>query len=362
MRFLFLESYYGGSHREFADGLCEYSRHNIDLVTMADRFWKWRMRGAAFYFARKIPDPEVYDGLIVTSLLSLGELRGIWGHRCPPALVYFHENQMTYPVPHGQKRDFSFGFTNISTALAADRILINSRFHLTEFLAGVQDLVRQMPDYRPKWIAEALLTRTDVLYPGCRLGDIPPREQKPASPPLIIWNHRWEFDKNPDAFFQALDVVREAGIEFRLALMGENFQVVPKPFLDARDRYGDRIVQYGYAESREDYLRWLARGDVVVSTAIQENFGISVVEAVAAGCWPVLPRRLAYPEVIPERFHHGCLYNNQKELESRLMEILRAPAVDPSLTAAMDRYSWGNLISRYDQELESLAHGSGPKK
>ncbi len=45
-----------------------------------------------------------------------------------------------------------------------------------------------------------------------------------------------------------------------------------------------------------EYFEWLRKGDVAVSTAIQENFGISAVEAMRMGCAPLLPNRLAYPE------------------------------------------------------------------
>ncbi len=50
MKLLFLESYFGGSHAEFAKGLVEYSRYDIDLITMPEKNWRWRMRGAALYF------------------------------------------------------------------------------------------------------------------------------------------------------------------------------------------------------------------------------------------------------------------------------------------------------------------------
>ncbi|MCK5007550.1 MAG: DUF3524 domain-containing protein, partial [Spirochaetales bacterium] len=49
-RFLFLEPFYGGSHREFAEGWQQSSRHTLELHTLPARFWKWRMRGAALYF------------------------------------------------------------------------------------------------------------------------------------------------------------------------------------------------------------------------------------------------------------------------------------------------------------------------
>jgi hypothetical protein len=128
-RFLFLEPFYGGSHRAFADGLVSRSRHRIDLHTMPDRFWKWRMRGAALHFFRQVAEPDHYDGLITTDLMSLSDLRALWGSRCPPALVYFHENQLSYPLPPGETMDYQFAFTDITTGLAADRILFNSRTH-----------------------------------------------------------------------------------------------------------------------------------------------------------------------------------------------------------------------------------------
>ena len=59
---------------------------------------------------------------------------------------------------------------------------------------------------------------------------------------------------------------------------------------------------------RPDYESLLDRADVVVSAAKGENFGIAVVEAIAAGAWPVLPDALAYPEIIPVSHHDDCLY------------------------------------------------------
>ena len=89
MKFLFLEPFYGGSHRDFADSWVRHSRHQIDLVTLPARFWKWRMRGAALYFARKVQNPAEYDGLILSNLMSLSDLKGLWGADCPKSLVYF---------------------------------------------------------------------------------------------------------------------------------------------------------------------------------------------------------------------------------------------------------------------------------
>jgi glycosyltransferase involved in cell wall biosynthesis len=218
-----------------------------------------------------------------------------------------------------------------------------------------------MPEHRPKWVVDAIRSKTDVLYPGCRI----PAQDQPlpkidrTRAPLIIWNHRWEFDKNPDDFFDALDAVASQGADFHLALLGESCQTVPKVFMRARKRYGRRILQYGHVASRAAYVDWLKQGAITISTAQQENFGISVVEAVRFGCYPLLPKRLAYPEVIPENFHPHVLYQDQEDLIARLQCLLSRfedhHVLRCQLAEAMGGYAWEAMIDRYDALLESLA-------
>ncbi len=360
MKFLFLESFFGGSHRDFAGGLTDHSNHDIKLCTLPARFWKWRMRGAALYFARAVQAPLEYDGIVTTDLMSLSDLKMLMGPALPPSLVYFHENQITYPLAQGETRDVQFGFTDITTALAADRILFNSRTHFNDFFSALPLFLKMMPEFHPLWVVDAIRKKAGVLHPGCRFQPGEPDFRDPdVDPPLIIWNHRWEFDKNPDDFFDTLDAILKRGLDFRLALLGENFQKVPKPFIAAKERLGDRIVCYGYEKSRKTYLSWLKKGAIVISTAHQENFGISMVEAIRYGCLPLLPDRLAYPEILPDAFHNRFLYANSKDLEEKLAALItrygefkrdREP-----LSMALERYAWKLMAPRYDRELERLA-------
>lgn len=366
MRYLFIEPFFGGSHQDFAQGLVAHSRHDIQLVTLPARFWKWRMRGAALHFVRAIDDLSAYDGIITSGLMSLSDFTALYGSRRPPTLVYFHENQLTYPLAPGERMDMQFGFTDITTALCADRILFNSRFHFDQFFSALPGFISRMPEFKPRWAVAAIRKKADVLHPGCHL-DATPARQPPLSPgpPLIVWNHRWEFDKNPEAFFSALDRVDRMGIDFRVALLGENYQVRPKAFVAAKSRFGEKIVQYGFVESKSDYLAWLKRGAVVVSTANQENFGISVIEAIRHGCLPMLPDRLSYPEILPEEFHDAFLYRDEDDLVEKLALILRYPdrfAGDRVvLSEMMDRHAWPSVIDRYDRELEIVTQVGGRK-
>ncbi|HKI48006.1 MAG TPA: DUF3524 domain-containing protein [Desulfobacteria bacterium] len=359
MKFLFLEPFFGGSHQYFAEGLAAHSSHQIDLVTLPARFWKWRMRGAALYFLKNIPPIEDYDGLITSDLMSLSDFRSLMGEGCPPALVYFHESQITYPLAPGEAMDVHFGFTDITTALAANRILFNSHTHFEAFFSKLPGFLKMMPDFRPTWLMDEIRSRAGVLYPGCDMDgfqdSVSPVRSKP---PLVIWNHRWEFDKNPKDFFSALDEMIKRGFDFRLALLGENFQNCPKEFIAARKRYGKRIVHYGYEPARSAYEAWLKEGTVVISTARQENFGISMVEAISAGCIPLLPHRLSYPEIIPQSFRDDFLYSDQGELVEKLARCLSRTFVSEGkmekLSKEMERFSWQTMIPHYDEELKNL--------
>jgi len=358
---LLLEPFYGGSHRDFADGLAAASTHEIMLHTLPARFWKWRMRGAALHFAEKVRQPERYDVMLTSTLLSLADLKSIWGARCPPALVYFHENQLDYPLAPGESIDYQYGFTNITTCLAAERILFNSRYHSERFFHKLHELLRIMPDCRPDWIAEAIGSKTAVLYPGCRFSADDAESLSgggKTEPPLIIWNHRWEFDKGPDGFFQALEAVEERGVDFRLALLGERFRRSPAVFSRATRRFEHRLAHCGYVESKAAYYRWLQRGSVVVSTALQENFGIAVVEAVRFGCLPLLPKRLVYPEIIPAALHADVFYTDLPDLVEKLVFALRRPQAFASqralLSRAMERFAWDRRIEDFDRELTAI--------
>ena len=379
LRFLFLEPFFGGSHRDFAEGLIAHSRHDIDLVTLPARFWKWRMRGAALHFWGRLQTPAskgghplaAYDGVIASGLMSLSDFKALSGTACPPAMVYFHESQLTYPLAAGETFDAQFGFTDITTALAADRVIFNSRTHFDRFFEALPGFLNMMPDCRPNWVEAPIRRKAGVIHPGCRFGDEgdAPRPRR-TGPPLIIWNHRWEFDKNPEGFFEALDVLLDRGVDFHLALLGERYRKIPEPFSRARKRYGRRIIHDGYITDKSEYRKILRQGDIVVSTAFQENFGISVVEAVRAGCLPLLPRRLSYPEILPQAFHRDFLYDDPEDFVQKLSRLLagladtdRTSGERHRLARAMAVYSWDNAADRYDELLaEMVSTAVGERK
>ncbi|HOD67351.1 MAG TPA: DUF3524 domain-containing protein [candidate division Zixibacteria bacterium] len=366
MHLLALEPYYAGSHRAFVDGWIAGSRHRWTLLTLPGYKWKWRMRHAPLTFCDEIAarrrDGERWDGLFATDMVDLAQLLGLARAALGnlPAVVYFHENQLTYPSLHAGERDYHFAMTNFSTAAVAAGVWFNSDFHRREFLEGLRSFFRRMPDYPPLAWVDRIAARSEV-YPQ---GIAPPRplSARPPGPLRILWAARWEHDKNPEDFFAAMRALRSRGVDFRLSVIGEQFSEVPAAFAEARREFAPLIDRWGYQPDRADYERALSAADLIVSTARHEFFGVAIVEAVAAGIRPVLPQRLAYPEIFPPQsfpdwYYDGTvagLVDKLVMLARRFAETgsLRSPSL-PAGASAAERFFWPVLAPRLDDALEA---------
>ncbi len=359
MRIALLESYYGGSHKAWADGYKRFSRHDIRLIALPAQFWKWRMQGAAITFARLLDDRP--DLILASSMIDLSIFRALTRERLAdaPIALYFHENQLSYPQSRRQNHGWRYGFINYVSALCADAVFFNSAFHLDDFMTQLPRMLKHFADYNELQTIDEIRAKSSVLPLGIDLQRFDDFRVEPArnEPPLILWNHRWEHDKDPAAFVRSMIELAEAGRDFKLAITGERFGEMPPAFQLAQSRLGERIVQLGYLESFADYARLLWRADYVVSSARQEFFGVSICEAIYCGCVPILPDRLNYPALIPAEHHRACLYQRDRlgaQLRHHLDGEVDAGAV--ALRGRVAGFDWRVMTPRYDDVLEALAN------
>lgn len=363
MDILWLDPFHGGSHAAVAAGYAARSAHRVHVLQLSQAGgWRWRMRGGAVTLARMAHSVAFQPDLIVASdMLDLAVFRALTAERFAgvPIAVYFHENQLTYPLPPGRKRDLGWAWINYTSALVADAVLFNSDFHRRSFLAALPDLLGRYHDYQELQTIDQITAKSQVLPPGIELSDLQPaaRSAQPAEPPILLWNARWEYDKQPERFFAALEELAANGAAFRLIVAGEHIDPTAPEFAAARRRWAERIVHWGYAPSRAAYLALLQQADLVVSTAIQEFFGISIVEALAAGCVPVLPWRLNYPDLIPADLHATCCYRDDADLATHLATTLaRLPDLRRiDWPALAQPYDWRTLAPHYDEVFSALS-------
>jgi len=368
MNILALEPYYGGSHKAFINGLSGASRHNWTVLTLPAHKWKWRMRHSAITFADQIDklmkNGRRWDLLFCSDMLNLAEFVALAPQEiaCLPRVVYFHENQLTYPVQVEAERDCHFAMTNLTSALAADAVWFNSHFHMDSFLEALERFLKSMPDHQPLRAVEQIREKSSVHPPG--IAGLASRGNRKPGPLRILWAARWEHDKNPEDFFKAIRILRDRGVRFRLSVIGQSFREQPPVFARASHDFRDLIDHWGYQQSRKDYVEVLREADLVVSTARHEFFGIGLLEAVAAGSYPIVPDRLSYPEILgrgriegtEQFFYDGTV----ADLSRRLTELAACVGDKPLWPAKImpstltNHLIWVNLAPKYDEILTSI--------
>ncbi len=363
-RVLFIEPFFGGSHRAFAEGLVAHSGHSVELITLPGRYWKWRMRGAASTLSRRSRDVQGADLLFTTSMLNLAEYKGLAGPNTArlPSVLYFHENQLTYPIPDREKRDYHYPLIQLASILAADHVVFNSEYHRREFLDALPALLTALPDHKPKGVERKLAEESSILYPGIVSPAGParlPEEGRGSGESrekVLLWNHRWEFDKGPDLLLALIRELRRKKLPFRLIVTGAGKHERADVFEELPRVAGDHLEHIGFVESRDAYAALLSRADIVISTARHEFFGISVLEAVLAGAFPLLPERLSYPELFDPLKFPDSYYGSFGELVDRVARLIGSgPPDTTTLRREAERHCWEKTISGYDDLIERIA-------
>ena len=316
----FLEPYYAGSHKYFADGFKKCFPEQIRLFTLEGRHWKWRMHGSAVTFAEMIEKSgQKFDTVAAASLTDTALLKSLLLPKMPETrfVTYFHENQLAYPWSENDKEpcrtDMHYAFINFTSELASDLVLFNSEFNRSSFFSALETFLRSFPDNRLTHKIDVIYKKSEVLYPG--ITTIPLSSKKYGSTLKILWNHRWEYDKNPEEFFEVLFRLKDAGTDFQIVVLGEEKSTSPEIFKIAREKLKNEIISFGYAANYDEYKKLVAGCDILPVTSRHEFFGISVLEAASAGVFPILPERLSYPEIFPEKKFGRLFYENGKLFE-----------------------------------------------
>ena len=370
MKIWLLDPYFTGSHKQWAQEYQKNSSHEVSLLTLKGRHWKWRMHGGSISLAKMaLNKKEKPDLFLATSMMDLTTFLALTRSTFKNVKValYFHENQWGYPLSpkdndHKYQRDHHYGFIQYTSALTADALFFNSSYNLENFIEGSLKFLKSMRDFRELETISTIRNKSFVLPLGLDLKKFDPfqplckpSESKKHSTPIILWNHRWEHDKNPEEFFNTLFKLDKEKINFNLALIGENKGgKVPSIFKKAKEYFGKRVLVCGHQDRFEDYAYWLWKSDISYITSNHDFFGISAVEALYCNCFPIYPKKLAYPEHFRENalnFLYRNIEDGQEALKKALLEFPYYEFKPPN--KAKD-YDWSKMAPVYDYKFSNL--------
>lgn len=336
-----LSAYRSDSHASWADWLLDtFSEYQWFRLELPGRHFRWRIRGNPLSWLHRLPD-SIPDLIVATSMVDLSTLKGLHPRLAAiPCVYYFHENQFAYPVSTGQFDSVDPQMVQLYGALASDRLLFNSSYNRDSFLQGVSDLLRKLPDEIPDGVVAALTDKSDVLPVVIK----PVMANEIRNKKLILWNHRWEYDKAPQVYRDALLQLNKIRPDFKLALLGHRPAVKPAALQEIEQKLGDKII-INAKVSKDDYRKYLAQSAIVVSTAIHEFQGLSVLEAVSAGAVPLVPDDLCYREQYADEFRYTA--GNSRALAEKLCLFLESCPATPDVSYWYSKEiidNWYNLL------------------
>lgn len=357
MNILLLSAYHSASHRYWCEGMmAAFPEHNWTLRSQPARHFSWRIEASGWMWALSddAAFQQSYDLIIATSLTQVVTLKA----QCPalrdvPLWLYFHENQFAHPLSNQQQatHQTAWQFKSLENAFCADWVSFNTHFNRDTFFAGARKLLQQFPETLPGDPLSRLEQKFDVLPVPLtdRFVDLREHEKDPR---LIVWNHRWEWDKQPQRFLQALLALQDQGVVFRLAMLGSGGGRGER-FAEQRQALGERVVHWGEATAAE-YEHWLGRAGIGVSTALHDFQGLAMLELAQAGATCIVPRRQAYPECLPEAVFYKADEGNAQAESVALVTALKAALMKPAAAQPLPK-DWRLLKPEYHAKIRSLA-------
>jgi glycosyltransferase involved in cell wall biosynthesis len=226
------------------------------------------------------------------------------------------------------------------------------------------------------WMRRRWFIDSTVVYPPSRDG-IAPAEKEP----IILAVGRFVPDKKADVLVEAFRTLCDQGLRgWRLVLAGG----LPGSQWEGADSYLENLKQraQGYPiDLRMDVpspdltrlfetaaIFWHAKGyqvDAEVQPEDMEHFGIVTVEAMMAGCVPVVFFGGGQPEIVNDGAD-GVLWRTQEELVNRTWDLTRSPDRLRELSARAversDSFSKGAFVSRFFDAVADLLPGGRDRR
>ncbi|XP_021092866.1 glycosyltransferase-like domain-containing protein 1 isoform X6 [Heterocephalus glaber] len=359
MSILIIEAFYGGSHKQLVDLLQEELQDCV-LYTLPAKKWHWRARTAALYFSQNVPISEDYRILFASSVLNLTELAALRPDLGKlKKILYFHENQLVYPVKKCQERDFQYGYNQILSCLVADVIVFNSVFNMESFLTSVGKFMKLIPDHRPKDLESIIRPKCQVIYFPIRFPDVSrfmPKHKIThlkkmlslkgnGSAALSMALLSQPEQRNPENLLENFNSVDNVYSELHTAQ--ENLDNSSMQESDSKHSNSSDNSRSHHGENTHLTLNSF---DSLGGVDDQQR-PLHIVwphrwlEAVYCGCYPLCPKDLVYPEIFPAEY----LYSTPEQLSKKLQNFCKRPDIVRKhlYKGEMAPFSWAALHSKF---------------
>lgn len=195
-----------------------------------------------------------------------------------------------------------------------------------------------------------LLREPDVIPPGVRCADFASDAERSAQPTIVYAGSPSDPRKRVALLLAAFGELRRRRPELRLLLAGR-----PEPWLELDLPQG---VEWASGDDTPDLARALASAHAAVLPAVDEGFGLVLVEALAAGTPVVAARSGACPEIVTDEVGRLSPPDDREKLVEALDAVLGFGEVREACRAHAGQWDWAEVGPRYEALIRTAAEAS----
>jgi alpha-1,3-mannosyltransferase len=221
-------------------------------------------------------------------------------------------------------------------------------------------------------VVEPLVARWVTCYVACSVNDhdlfagrvphleliengveVYPRPVDPKDPGRWVWIGRWSRNKELPALFAAVAAARRLMPAAKLEVVGAPDDLTRDDLkrLALESGLGDGLTIH-QAVPRARLAEILAGAGLTLSAARHEGFGLAVIEAMSAGCVPVVNDIPVFRRFVAQAgVGRVCSYADPQAAGTAMVEVARAIADDPRTAERASgfarRYAWPEVEGRW---------------
>jgi glycosyltransferase involved in cell wall biosynthesis len=187
--------------------------------------------------------------------------------------------------------------------------------------------------------------------------DLTALERRPAVPPVVLFVGRIHPIKRLDLLIDAFAAVRERRADARLVIAGPDEMALIPSLSERAGGHADAVTWLG-AVGEQERAALLAQAATLVMCSDSESFGMSALEAMAAGV-PVVATRTCPWRVLEERGAGLWVGQTAHEIAAAVMQLLDDPQRAREMgergrQLAASTYGWRAIAAAFASEYAAM--------
>jgi alpha-1,3-mannosyltransferase len=186
------------------------------------------------------------------------------------------------------------------------------------------------------------------------------KERRPE-PATLLYVGRISRNKRIDRLIEITSILQKSIPDVKLKIVGEDWEGLQKELEALAEKRGiGKNVEFLGKSGRGELIKYLSKASLFVSASEYEGFGISAVEAMAAGCTVVLNDIPAFNEFV----NHGANgylsdFSNYESTAALLLDLMEKDQQDVAREAmeTASQYDWKNVAKKIESVYTEVMGG-----